>query len=316
MPSARPVTLNIGAFSAASEALGVRILPDFAAYWRLTRGQEVTCVERYDGSGSLASAALDDFAADVMLFALVDDMQDLVRGGLLTAAWRERPHQGIVCRSVIALAVRKGNPKAISGWSDLVRPDVAVVSPHPASSGCGVWNLCALYGAALRGHAGVPAGDDARARRFVADVWGNVVATGKSAREALKTFQAGVGDVAIIYESEITNAWMFGYTDERVIPRSTLLVESPIAILDRNADAHAVRSVAEGLLTFLWTPRIQAKLAFCGLRPVDPTVFQASKGQFPQPEDLWTIDDLGGWERAMREIVTPAGFPPAARPGK
>lgn len=311
-----PITLQVGAFSAASEALGVRVLPAFALHWLRTRGQRVSFVETYDGSASLAHAVQDGFAADVLLFALTDDLQDLVRSDLIKPTWRERPHEGIVCRSLVALAVRKGNPKAIHDWPDLVRPDVQIVSPDPNSSGCGMWNLCALYGAALRGHAGVPAGDPAVARRFVARVWGNVVADGKSAREAFKTFQGGVGDVAIIYESEITNARMFGYSDERVIPRSTLLVESPIAVVDRNVDTHGVRAVAEGLLEFLWTPKIQAKLAFCGLRPVDPDVFAAARAQFPQPEDLWTIADLGGWEKAMRAIEVPAAFGALPRPGK
>ncbi len=310
-----PVTLQVGAFSAASEALGVRVLPAFALHWLRTRGQRVSFVETYDGSASLAHAVQDGFAADVLLFALTDDLQALVRSDLIKPTWRERPHHGIVCRSLVALAVRKGNPKAIHDWTDLVRPGVQIVSPDPNSSGCGMWNLCALYGVALRGHAGVEAGDPAVARRFVTQVWGNVVAGGKSAREAFKTFQAGVGDVAIIYESEITNARMFGYSDERVIPRSTLLVESPIAVVDRNVDSHGVRAAAEGLLQFMWTPKIQAKLAFCGLRPVDPDVFATVRAQFPQPEDLWTIADLGGWEKALRDLEVPAALA-LPRPGK
>jgi hypothetical protein len=169
---------------------------------------------------------------------LTDDMEELVRRGLVDAGWRDRPYQGIACRSLVAFAVRKGNPKAIHDWRDLVRADVRIVSPDPEFSGCGMWNLCALYGAALRGHAGVEAGDPVLARSFVAQVWSNVVATGKSAHEAYKTFQAGVGDVAIIYESEITKARMFGHAEERVIPASTLLVESPIAVVDRNVDKH------------------------------------------------------------------------------
>lgn len=311
-----PVTLRIGAFSAATEALGVRVLPAFALHWRRLGGQRVSFVETYDGSGSIAQAVWRDFDADVLLFALTEDVQDLVRRRLIAPTWRERPHQGIVCRSLVALAVRKGNPKAIHDWPDLVRPGVAIVSSDPSTSGCGMWNLCALYGAALRGHAGVEAGDPEIARRFVTQVWGNVVAGGESAREAFKTFQSGVGDVAIIYESEIINARMFGHSDERVIPRSTLLVESPIVVVDRNADSHGVRAVAEGLLQFLWTPKIQAKLAFCGLRPVDPDVFAAASEQFPQPADLWTIADLGGWEEAIRAVGVPAAFGAVPRPGK
>lgn len=311
-----PVTLRIGAFSGATEALGVRVLPAFALHWRRLAGQRVSFVETYDGSGSIARAVRGGFDADVLLFALTEDLEDLVRRRVIAPTWRERPHQGIVCRSLVALAVRKGNPKAIHDWPDLLRPGLAIVSSDPNSSGCGMWNLCALYGAALRGHAGVEAGDPVVARRFVTQVWGNVIVGGKSAREALRTFQSGVGDVAIIYESEIINARMFGHSDERVIPRSTLLVESPIAVVDRNADSHGVRAIVEGLLQFMWTPKIQARLAFCGLRPVDPDVFAAARKQFPQPADLWTIADLGGWEKAIRAVEVPAAIGDVPRPGK
>jgi sulfate transport system substrate-binding protein len=242
------------------------------------------------------------------VLASTHDIDTLVAGGFVAPAWRDQPERGIACRSIVVIAVRKGNPKDIHDWADLARPGLRLITPEPTTSGGGRWNVVALYGAALRGHAGVPAGDAKAALDFVRRVLANSGARKANANDSFRAFRDGEGDVAIAYESEILLGWIFGRDEERVIPQSTVLIENPAVLIAKNADRHGVRPAAEGLLRFLWTSEAQKEIAFCGLRPVDAAVASASKGQFPVPADLWTIDDLGGWDRARREILVPAGF--------
>jgi sulfate transport system substrate-binding protein len=312
VPRLPSVTLSFAAFSAAHEAFGTRILPGFAERWWRSRGQRIRWQERYEGSRRLAESLANEFRADVAVLASTHDMQHLVETGLVRKTWQDAPHGGIVSRSLVALAVRRGNPKAIHDWKDLVRPGIQIVMPNPETSGGGRWDICALYGAALRGHAGVAAGDARAALAFVKRVLANVVEQPESASEAYRSFQSGVGDVAIAYESQIALGWLFGHADVRVIPRSTLLIENAAAVIDANADHHRLRREAEALLHYLWTVEAQKRLAFCGLRPVDAAVAAETEQQFPRPADLWTIDDLGGWERVSREIHELTGV--GARP--
>jgi sulfate/thiosulfate transport system substrate-binding protein len=313
-PAPATVHLTLGAFSAAREVLGSKLVPAFQRQ-RQRRQQTVEFTQVFAGSEELTQTIGTDLAADIGMFAHAHDLATLVARGVVQPTWDDGPHRGIVCRSLVVLAVRPGNPKDIRGFADLVRAGVGVVSPDPATSGGGVWNVCALYGAALRGHAGVPANDPAAARAFVARVLANVVAAHANANESYRAFRDGAGDVAITYESEVALAALFGDASERIVPASTVLVESAVALLDRHVDAHGVRREAQAFLDHLWSPEGQRQFAFCGLRPVDPQVAAANRARFPQPEDLWTIDFLGGWQAAaglVRELVVA----PAARPGK
>lgn len=309
-----PVQLLVGGFSAGCEALQTRLLPMFANQWSCSHARDVAFETRFAGSEVLVDALTTTFRADVAVLSSPRDLAALVAAGATSLDDCARPHGGIVCRSLVVLAVRKGNPKNIRDWADLARPGVRIVMPDPARSGGGLWNLCAIYGAALRGHAGVPSNDPAAARSFLARVSENVVARAASAAESYRSFQEGTGDVAITYECEVMLAWMFGYQHERVIPSSTLLVENPAVLLARNADAHGVRTEAAKLLQFLFTTEAQQQFATCGLRPVDPDVAAARRVEFPQPQDLWTIDFLGGWEHIARELLGDA--PACATPGK
>ena len=301
------VTLVLGVFAGAREPYEKRILPLFKNHWQRVRGQEVTFVESYAGSGTQASAIARGFEADVAVLSLAEDIDLLVRSGLIRHDWRMAPHRGIVSRSLVVLAVPKGNPGTVQDWPDLLRPGLRIVTPDPRSSGGGRWNVSAIYGAALRGRAGVPAGDPGLAERFLAEVLGHVVSLEKDAAESFRKFEEGEGDVAITYESEVIQGRMFGHEYERVIPSSTLLVENPAAVVDRNAEKHGVREVAEAFVQYLWTKECQRKLGFCGMRPVDPAVAAEYVNRFPRPKDPWTIEALGGWERVSREIVGPGG---------
>jgi sulfate transport system substrate-binding protein len=310
------ITLEFGAFSAAHEAFATRVLPAFHQQWLRLHGQSVRFQERYEGSEALTRAIASGLQVDVAVLALSRDMERLVAAGMVDAGWRDAPNHGIVSRSIVVLAVRKGNPSDIRDWTDLVRPGVRIVIADPATSGGGIWFVCAIYGAALRGHAGVTEGDPATARAFVAQVLANVVERKASADEAFKSFQSGSGDVAITYESQVAFGWMNGHEEERVIPASTALVENPAVLLSRNADAHGVRTAAEGLLAFLWTAEAQKMIAFCGLRPVNEAIAADTAQQFPRPQDLWTIEDLGGWDQLNRDLLVPGGFTTDERPPK
>lgn len=297
------VTLRVAGFSAAREVIKTRLLKTFAAEWERSHRQRLDVQTRFGGSDALVEAMASAFPADVAVLASPRTVDALLHAGVHANGWRQQPYGGIVCRSLVVLAVRKGNPKNIRNWADLTRPDVRIVTPDPLCSGGGAWNQCAIYGAALRGHAGVSAGDREAARDFLSRVAANVVAHAGSASESFRGFQDGVGDVAIAYECEVTSAWLFGHDEERVIPSSTVLVENPVLLFDRHADAHGTRLIADALLAFLFSPTAQQRLASCGLRPVDPTVAAACAAQFPEPQDLWTIDALGGWERAAIDVL-------------
>lgn len=310
------VTLEFGAFSAAREACATRLLPAFGRQWQHLHGQELRFNERYEGSEALTRAIADGLPIDVAFLALGRDVEQLVAAGMVGADWRDAPNHGVVARSIVVLAVRKGNPRDIHDWTDLVRPGVKIVIADPATSGGGIWFVSAIYGAALRGHAGVAAGDPAAARGFVAQVLANVVERKASADESFKSFQSGVGDVAITYESQLAFGWMIGRDEQRVIPVSTALVEHPAVLLGHNADAHRVRAAAAGLLAFLWTAEAQKIIATCGLRPVDPAVAADAAQTFPIPQDLWTIEDLGGWSQIGRDLLIPSGLTAPSVPPK
>jgi sulfate/thiosulfate-binding protein len=214
----------------------------------------------------------------------------------------------MVSTSVVVIAVRPGNPKAIKDWADLAQPGLNVLTPDPKTSGGAQWNLNAIYGAALRGFAGVPKDDKAAAAEFLKGILRNVKSMDKGARESITNFEKGVGDAAITYENEVIVARQAGQTYDYVVPQSTILIETPVALVDKYVDKHGVRPVAEAFVSFLWTQDAQRAYAKFGLRPVYEMVAAEVKDQFPQVQDLWKIDFLGGWKRVTNEIYGPQGI--------
>jgi sulfate transport system substrate-binding protein len=217
----------------------------------------------------------------VAALSLAEDLDRLVAAGRILHDWRSGPNGGIVSRSVVALAVPKGNPKGIRRWTDLAGEGLRIVTPDPRTSGGGRWNLCAVYGAALRGHAQGAAGDAVAAERFLGRVYANVIARDQDARSSFRVFEDGGADVAITSESEIRRSRMFGHECEAVILDSTLRMENGASWIDA--------------------------FASYGLRPVDETVVADRPDEFPAVRDLWTIDALGGWNRVETEIFGPGG---------
>jgi sulfate/thiosulfate-binding protein len=288
-----PVELTLGAYTTPREAYGKAILPAFTASWKASHDQDVTFQESYQGSGAQARAIKEGFEADVAALSLEPDIQALEDAHLITHDWRTGPSGGVVSRSVVVLAVRPGNPKHIDDWDDLAQPGVDVLTPNVRTSGGAMWNVMAIYGAAVRGHVtGVAANDPAAAEAFLGRVLGNVKVMDKGARESMTTFDSGVGDVAITYENEVIAAKQAGKLIEYVVPPSTILIENPVAVVDEYAKKHHTEAIAQAFVDYLQTPDAQQAFGKYGFRTVDPT---AQDPDLPAVTDLFTVRDLGGW---------------------
>jgi sulfate/thiosulfate transport system substrate-binding protein len=301
------VTLILGAYTTPRELYGKAVIPAFQKYWKDKTGQDVEFQESYQGSGAQARAIIGGFEADVAALSLEGDIEQIVKAGLITHDWKAGTYGGMVSNSVVVVAVRQGNPQNIRDWADLTRPGLNVLTPDPKTSGGAMWNINAMYGAALRGFAGVPKDDKAAAAQFLRSIFDNVTIMDKGARESITTFEKGVGDAAITYENEVLVGKQAGNNYDYVVPRSTILIENPVALVDANVDKHGNRQVAEGFIQFLTSPEAQALCTKYGLRPVDPEVGKTAEAQFPKVEDLWRIDYLGGWGKVTSEIYGPQG---------
>ncbi|MFY9610342.1 MAG: sulfate ABC transporter substrate-binding protein [Blastocatellia bacterium] len=301
------VVLILGAYTTPREAYGKAIIPAFRKYWREKTGQDVEFQESYQASGAQSRAIVGGFEADIAALSLEGDIDKIAEAGLITHDWKSKKYAGMVSTSIVVIAVRQGNPKDIHEWADLARPGLNVLTPDPKTSGGAQWNINAVYGAALRGFAGVARDDEAAAQDLLKSIFRNVSILDKGARESITNYEKGIGDAAITYENEVLVGKQAGQTYDYVIPRSTILIENPAAILDKNVDKHGVREVAEAFINFLWSEEGQRGFARYGLRPVDPNISAEVQTQFPPVEDLWKIDYLGGWKRVTEEIYGPQG---------
>jgi len=291
------VKLTLAGYTTPREAYG-EIIPLFQAYWKEKAGQTVTFEESYQGSGAQSRAVVEGFEADVVALSLEADIIRIEKAGLITHDWRSKPYGGMVSTSVVAFAVREGNPKNIQDWADLAQPDLEILTPNPKTSGGAMWNVLALYGAAKRGHVDGFTADDAGAQDFLLTVLQNVSIMDKAARESITTFEKGVGDVAITYENEVLVGQKAGINYELVLPSSTIQIDNPLAVVDTYADKHGTREVAEAFVDFLFTKEAQEIFAKHGLRSPDPEVAAATADTYPAIEDLFTIEEFGGWADA------------------
>ena len=291
------VKLVLAAYTTPREAYA-EIIPLFQASWKEKTGQTVTVEESYQGSGAQSRAVVEGFEADVVALSLEADITRIEKAELITHDWRSEPFGGMVSTSVVAFAVREGNPKNIKDWADLLQPDLEILTPNPKTSGGAMWNVLALYGAAERGHVEGFTADDAGAQDFLLNVLQNVSVMDKGARESITNFEKGVGDVAITYENEVLVGQQAGINYGLVLPTSTIRIDNPVAIVDTYVDKHGTREVAEAFVDFLFTKEAQEIFAKHGLRSPDPEVAQATADQYPPIEDLFTIDEFGGWSEA------------------
>jgi sulfate transport system substrate-binding protein len=270
----------------------------FAAQWKAQHGDRVTIRMSHGGSGKQARAVVDGLPADVVTLALAYDIDVLADRGLLPANWQQRlPDNSAPYTSTIVFLVRKGNPKKIRDWSDLVRPGVQVITPNPKTSGGARWNFLAAWGYAMK----QPGGNEAKARAFVHELYKHVPVLDTGARGATNTFvQRGIGDVLLAWENEamLAKQEMGGGDVEIVVPSMSILAEPPVAVVDRNADKHGTRAAAEAYLKFLYSPQGQTIAAKHHYRPRSPQVMAQFARQFPKVH-LFTLRDMfGNWRQA------------------
>jgi sulfate/thiosulfate transport system substrate-binding protein len=273
----------------------------FAAYWRAKTGDEVKVNQSHGGSAKQARSVIDGLDADVVTLALAYDIDALAtRGGLIPVNWQTRlPDNSTPYTSTIVFLVRKGNPKGIHDWGDLVRPDVSVVTPSPKTSGGARWNYLAAWAWALK----QPGGSDATAEGFVRKLYHNVPVLDSGARGATVTFvERGIGDVLLAWESEAYLAIkeLGPAKFDIVAPTLSIVAEPPVAVVDQNVDQHGTRKVAEEYLKYLYSTQGQEIAARHFYRPRDPAVAARFAKQFANIPQLVTIDAVfGGWARAQ-----------------
>jgi sulfate/thiosulfate transport system substrate-binding protein len=290
--------VNLAAYSNVYAAYG-KLISTFQAEWKEEQGQSVIFSTSFGGSTTQAQSVVAGLPADVVALSLDPDVQLIADAGLITHDWKSADESGIVGTSAVVFDVRPGNPKNIENWDDLTQPGLQILTPDPAESGGARWNIVAAYGAAMRGEVpGYEKGNQADAQRLLEDIFKNVTVMDKSANDSIKNFEAGNGDVAINYEYAVIAAQQSGLPDEMVIPPSTVAIETPVAVVDANAEAHCVEDVATAFVDWLHTDEAKEIFADVGYeRPVD--VRRAAKGDgdmFAPIGDLFTTDDIGGWD--------------------
>lgn len=280
----------------------------FVADWKARTGETVVIRQSHGGSGKQARAVVDGLPADVATLALAADIDQIAAlSGKLPENWQKRlPDNSAPYTSTINLVVRKGNPKGLRDWDDLVKPGVSVITPNPKTSGGARWNFLAAWAYAAA-HDG---GDEAKTRDFIGKLYRNVPVLDTGARGATTTFaQRGIGDVLISWENE---SWLiqrqFPGKFEIVTPSISILAEPPVAVVDGNAEADGARKVAEAYLKFLYTPQAQKIIAANFYRPRDPSAANPEDlKRFPDLK-LVTIDgDFGGWRSAQEKFFDDGG---------
>jgi sulfate transport system substrate-binding protein len=278
-------TLSLVAYS-TPEVVYDEIIPDFN---KTTEGKGVRFKSSYGASGEQSRAVEAGLKADVVTFSLAPDVDRLVKSGQVAGDWAATPSKGFVTTSLVAFVVRKGNPKGIKGWDDLLKDGVKVVTPNPFTSGAAKWNLLGAYA-----HGGIGYVDEL--------IKHHISVQPKSGREALQTFTGGEGDVLLSYEYEYATAVKKGEKDiELVRPDDTFLIQNPIAVLE------GASPKAKAFVDYALSDPAQQHFAEWGYRPVNQRVLAANKEKFPEPGKLTTIDDLGGWSKVNADLFDEAG---------
>jgi len=275
----------------------------FAPYWQKKTGDKVTIKQSHGGSGKQARSVIDGLEADVVTLALAYDIDAIADKGLIKPGWqKELPHNSAPYTSTIVFLVRKGNPKNIKNWGDLVKPGVAVITPNPKTSGGARWNYLAAWAYALH----QPGGNDAKAKEFVARLFKNVPVLDSGARGATNTFvQRGLGDVLLAWENEAFLAIneLGPGKFEVVTPQESILAEPPVTVIDKVADKRGTRKVAEEYLKYLYTDEGQRIAAKHYYRPINTKIpIKLAKIK------LYTIDQVfGGWQKAQKTHFADGG---------
>jgi sulfate/thiosulfate transport system substrate-binding protein len=289
----------------------------FAKQWKAKTGDNVTIKQSHGGSGKQARAVIDGLDADVVTLALAYDVDEVASHGLTSKEWQKRlKYNSTPYSSTIVFLVRKGNPKGIKDWDDLIKPNVAVITPNPKTSGGARWNYLAAWGHALK----KPGGSEASAKDFVAKLFKNVPVLDTGARGSTTTFvERGIGDVLIAWENEAYLAVKELGPDkfDIIAPAQSILAEPPVAVVDKVVDKHGTRKVAEAYLQYLYTDEGQEIIAKNYYRPSVEKEAKKYAAKFSKIK-LFNIDDVfGGWTKAQKVHFSDGGsFDQIYQPGK
>jgi sulfate transport system substrate-binding protein len=293
--AAAGTNLSLVGYSTPKTVMG-RIIQ---AWQQTPDGQGVSFNQSYGASTDQARAVAQGLKADIVFLSTGDDVNLLVDQGLVAAKWNRQSYDGIAADTVVVFAVRDGNPKHIKGWNDLIKPGVQVVTPNPFSSGSAKWNVLAAYGAQRR-----LGKSDKQATAYVKTLFQHVVSQDTSGRNATNTFLSGKGDVLLTYESEALAARQNGQNIQYVIPRQTMLIELPIAVLKSSPN----KDVANKFIRFVKGSTAQDLFGQYGFRPVDKKIAAKYADKFPGRPGIFKIDDkyLGGWRNADKVWFDPS----------
>jgi sulfate/thiosulfate transport system substrate-binding protein len=305
-PAKSPV-ITLAAYSTPYDAYG-KLISTWQKEWAAAHNkQQVIFQTSFGGSTAQAENVASGFPADIVALSLVPDVQIVQKAGLITHDFTKDPNGSIVSTTPVAFDVRPGNPKHIRNWNDLTRPGLQILTPDPAQSGGAKWNIVAADGASMRGKVpGYAANSQSSAQKLLTGIFKNVTVMDKSANDSLKNFQSGNGDVAITYENQILLSKAGGSSDQEVLPPSTVLIQNPTVVVDKNAQKHCVLPIANAFVKWLHTPEAQAIFQQVGFfRPISPAqAKQGDKklGQAPVT-DLFTTNDIGGWNQLITSTV-------------
>jgi len=279
----------------------------FAAHWKSKSGEDLKIKQSHGGSGKQARAVIDGLQADVVTLALAYDIDEIAQRGLIAKDWQKRlPHSSTPYSSTIVFLVRKGNPKGIKDWGDLVRPGLSVITPNPKTSGGARWNHLAAWGYAIK----QPGGNEKSAQEFLSKIYKNVPVLDSGARGSTTTFiERGIGDVLLTWENEALLAIkeLGPEKVEIVVPSVSVLAEPPVAAVDKVVDRRGTRKQAEAYLQYLYAEEGQEIAAQNYYRPTNEKIAKKYAAQFPKVK-LLTIEEIaGGWTKAQRTHFADGG---------
>jgi sulfate/thiosulfate-binding protein len=306
-PADSPV-LTLAAYSNPYVAYG-KITTNFATEWKDAHdGRSIIWQLSFGGSTTQATNIVNGFKADIYASSTAPDVEMVQDAGLITHDWQSDTDGSVVQAGAVAFAVRPGNPKGIENWDDLTQPGLQILTPDPAQSGGARWNIVAAYGAAIRGEVpGYEKDNPADAQRLLEGIFKNVTVLDKSANDSLKNFEAGNGDVAITYDYQLETSIAAGIEEELVIPPSTVAIRTPAVVVDTVAEEHCVKDIADAFVEYLHSSEAQDVFSSSAYtRPVDPAKTADATDVLPAVKDLFTTDDLGGWD----ELVDTSVFGP------
>ena len=299
------ITITLYGFSIMKESLEKAIFPGFINKWKQEHSQEVRFQSSYAGSETVTNQILRGAPAEIAILSIERDAQRLQKDGFVTSDWHSYPAKGMVNKTPFIIVVRKGNPKGIHDFPDLGRPGVRLIHPDPISSGGAQWSILAIYGSELKKSAEEnqsKESDSGRALRTLKAVWGNVISTPGSAREARTTFELGNGDALVTYELDALMMKEANAPIEIVVPQATIFSEHPAVVIDKNVSANK-RNVIDAFMQYLWSDEAQQAFVKFHFYSTTNDAFNQTNTEFGHIEMPFTIEYFGGWDKAYPDII-------------